>query len=155
MGHTFSSVARKCAASAIIIALSTSTALAMESGQTARGGAFVSGGIGAGEIAALDAQRGKYSLWLITAAKTSGAYLADVRIRITDEKKATVLQTTMAGPWLLVDLPVGRYEVEASYRGQTFDRPTTIHAGDHHQMVFYFDVAADVLPKDAAEAARK
>ncbi len=155
MGSTFSNVARACAASAMMIALAASTAQATVSGQTTRGGAFVSGGVGADEIAALDAQRSKYSLWLITAAKVSGAYLADVRIRIIDEKKTPVLETTMAGPWLLVDLPTGRYEVEASYRGQTFDRPTTIHAGDHHQMVFHFDVPADVLPKDAAEAARK
>ncbi len=123
-------------------------AVAETTGQTALGGPFVSGGIGEGEIARLEAQRDKHSLWVITAARRSGAYLADVQVRITDAKKAVVFDRTLDGPWLLVDLPLGRYEVEASHKGERYSRPTTIHAGDHHQMIFYFDVAADVLPKE-------
>ena len=138
-----------CAGALLALAAAAPAAFAEASGRTALGGAYVSGGIGEGEIAALEAQRDKYSLWVITAAKVSGAYLADVRVRITDAKKAVVLDHTMAGPWLLVDLPLGRYEVEASYQGQSLTRPTTIHAGDRHQIVFYFDVPADVLPKEA------
>jgi len=146
--------ARAKTALVIASAVFSATVMAASAGQTARGGAFVSGGIGEGEIVALDAQREKYSLWVITAAKVSGAYLADVRVRITDENKALVLEHTMAGPWMLVDLPLGRFTVEASYGGQAFSRATTIHPGDRHQMVFYFDVAADVLPT-TAEGAKK
>jgi hypothetical protein len=133
------------------LAAAAPAARAEASGRTALGGAYVSGGIGEGEIAALDAQRDRYSLWVITAAKVSGAYLADVRVRIVDAKKALVFDHTLAGPWLLVDLPLGRYDVEASYQGQTMTRPTAIHAGDRHQIVFYFDVPADVLPKETAK----
>jgi hypothetical protein len=138
----------------LALASAAFSATAMTTGQTARGGPFVSGGIGESEIVALDAQRDRYSLWVITAAKVSGAYLADVRVRIIDEKKAVVLEHTMAGPWMLVDLPLGRFTVEASYGGQSITRATTIHAGDRHQMVFHFDVAADVLPK-TTDAAKK
>jgi hypothetical protein len=138
----------------IAAAVVASTAIAQTSGRTALGGTFVSGGIGESEIAALDAQRDRYSLWVITAAKLSGAYLADVRVRITDANRKLVLEHSMVGPWLLVELPLGRFEVEASYDGRTITRATTIHAGDHHQMVFYFDVAADVLPK-STDAAKK
>lgn len=155
MGRSFVKITRLPVALAIAaLAIFASTAMAVTAGKTARGGAFVSGGIGEGEIAALEAQRDKYSLWVITAVKVSGAYLADVRIRITDAKKTRVLEHTMAGPWLMVDLPVGRYDVEASYGGQAASRATTIHTGDHHQMIFYFEVAADVLPK-SPEAAKK
>jgi hypothetical protein len=90
------------AALALASAVFAPVAMAMTTGQTARGGPFVSGGIGESEIVALDAQRDRYSLWVITAAKVSGAYLADVRVRITDEKKAVVLEHTMAGPWMPV-----------------------------------------------------
>jgi hypothetical protein len=150
----FTIVRASAALAAAVLALVASTAMAVTAGQTALGSPFVSGGIGESEIAALDAQRDKYSLWVITAARVSGAYLADVRIRISDAKKTPVLEHTMAGPWLLVELPVGRYDVEASYGGQAFSRATTIHPGDHHQMVFHFDVAADVLPK-SPEPAKK
>lgn len=147
---------RKLALLCTLVALiaAAPAAIAQTTGRTALGGAYASGGIGADEIAALDAQRAKYSLWLVTAAKTGGAYLSDVHVRITDAKKALVLDHTMAGPWLLVDLPLGRYDVEASYGGQTFTRPTTIHAGDRHQIVLYFDVAAELLPKEQ-EAAKQ
>jgi hypothetical protein len=157
-GETMSDSVMKFASALAALAIASAafsvTATAMTTGQTARGGPFVSGGIGESEIVALDAQRDRYSLWVITAAKVSGAYLADVRVRITDEKKALVLEHTMAGPWMLVDLPLGRFTVEASYGDQTFTRATTIHAGDRHQMVFHFDVAADVLPK-SPEAVKK
>lgn len=145
-------VCRSGAAVVLLLSLaSVPAAFAQTTGRTALGGVYVSGGIGEGEIAKLDAQRDKYSLWVVTAAKASGAYLADVRVRITDARKAVVLDHAMTGPWLLVDLPLGRYDVEASYKGQNMTRPTTIHAGDRHQMVFYFDVPADVLPKEAAK----
>lgn len=127
--------------------LAATASVAQTTGRTALGGAFMSGGIGDSEIAAMQAQRANYALWVRTAAKGSGAYLADVHVRITDAKKATVLDHVMDGPWLLVDLPPGRYEVQASYHGQVSSQVTTVLAGAHRQMVFYFNVAADVLPK--------
>lgn len=99
----------------------------------------------------MQAQRDRYSLWVITAAKGSGAYLADVNVRITDAGKKQVLEHAMAGPWLLVDLPPGRYEVEASFRGERHSRATRIEAGDRHQIVFYFDVPAETLPKQTTK----
>lgn len=131
------------AAAATVVA---GAALAITSGKTALGGPYASGGIGRGEVTTLDAQRDRYSLWVITAAKVSGAYLADVQLKIRDKDGKLVLDHKLAGPWLLVDLPLGRFEVEAAYRSETFRKATTIHAGDHHQMVFYFDVPAEVLP---------
>jgi hypothetical protein len=47
---------------------------------------------------------------------------------------------------LFVELPLGRYELEVTFNGQTQKKVTTIHAGDHHQALFYFDADADVSP---------
>lgn len=113
------------------------------------GSAFLEGGIGRAEIEAMEAERGKYSLWIITAVRVSGAYLADVKLRITDESGRVVLQRQLQAPWLLIDLPLGRYEIEAVYEGQVQRRTTTIHPGDHHQAVFHFDAEGDVLPASA------
>jgi hypothetical protein len=119
---------------------------AMDKGRTADDRAYVSGGIGDEEIKALQAARAHYSLWLTTAADRSGAHLADVQVRIIDSKERVVLEHTMDGPWLFVDLPLGRYRIDAQFNGQSRRAVTTIHAGDHHQVVLYFDVDADVLP---------
>lgn len=122
-------------------------AWALVEGRTAQGRPYVSGGVALGERDALDRQRAGHSLWVATAAKRSGAYLADVRVRIRDSAGATVLDTRLDGPWLLVTLGLGRYQVEASFGGHTQEKTTTIHAADHHEMLFYFDFDVEQLPK--------
>jgi hypothetical protein len=117
----------------------------------------------------LHAQRQNYSFWLTTAALKSGAHLADVSVRITPLRGTDpVLNHTTGGPWLFAALPPGRYQVEASFKPAP-ERPTqvrrgltTIHAGDHHQMVQYFDTADEVgvesqpaLPGNPYNGARK
>lgn len=126
---------------------SASPVLALTRGASSQGWAFLAGGVGRGEIDSMEAERGKYSLWIITAARLSGAYLADVEISITNDTGATVFERRLEGPWLMVDLPLGRYEVQARVGQESQRRVTTIHRGDHHQMVFHFSVDADVLPK--------
>ncbi|MDE2300189.1 MAG: hypothetical protein KGK18_18730, partial [Burkholderiales bacterium] len=103
-------------------------------------------GVGSDELRALHAQREQYSLWVVTAARPSGAYLADVLVKVFDAKHEVVFDRRLAGPWLFIELPPGRYEVQATHKAETQTKVTTIHPGDHHQMLFYFDVAAQVLP---------
>ena len=38
----------------------------------------------------------------------------------------------------MIDLPLGKYNIEAKLDGQSQQRQTTIHPGDHHQAIFYF-----------------
>jgi hypothetical protein len=130
-------------------------ASAIQRGITSTGMAYVSGGVGYTELVELSAEKKNYSFWLTTAAKGSGAHLADVRVRIVDTRtQALVLEHTMDGPWLFAALPVGRYEVQASLeqpgRGpvQVQKQMTTIHPGDHHQMVMYFETGDAVSPEN-------
>lgn len=113
---------------------------AAERGQTLQGLAYVSGGIGLEERAQLDHERAGFSLWVRTAAKGTGEYLSRVNVKITDASGKAVLDTTLDGPWLLVNLQRGRYVVEMTYNNHTQRRTTTIHAGDRNQLVFYYDV---------------
>lgn len=110
----------------------------------------VSGGIGSTEREALYKERSSYNLWLTMAAKGSGAYLADVHVRILDKRlPQPVLSHTLAGPWLFVQLPVGRYEIEARYQessaqaSQVLKRTVTLQPGSHRQLVLRFDVSQD------------
>lgn len=106
----------------------------------------LAGGVTQEDRVALRAEVDRHSLWLVTAVSKTGAYLADVEVQISDEHQRTVFGARLPGPWLLVDLPPGRYEVRASFGGDTQRRATTIHAGDHRQLIFYFDAEGDVLP---------
>ncbi len=119
----------------------------MSDGKTAQGEPYVTGGIGAGELEDLEKQRHRFSLRVLTAAKGSGAYLADVLITITDAAGKTVLSTNADGPWLYVNLKLGDYKVTAMYKAQIKHQATKIHAGDRHEIFFYFDQPVERLPK--------
>jgi hypothetical protein len=137
-------VAVLVAAASILVA---PHAIAMTRGQSAQGSAFLEGGVGATETESMESERANYSLWIMTAARTSGAHLADAEVTIINDKGERVFERRLDGPWLMIDLPLGRYEVRARTGEQTQSRITTIHPGDHHQVVFYFDVEGGVLPK--------
>jgi hypothetical protein len=139
----------------LMMAGALSAANAIERGATSTGIAYVSGGVGHSELTALYEEKKRYSFWLTTAAKRSGSYLAAVQVRILNARtRQPVLEHTMDGPWLFVALPVGRYDVEASYyqigKGpvQTQKQITTIHPGDNHQMVLYFDTDDQLGPEN-------
>jgi hypothetical protein len=96
-------------------------------GKTEAGDNFLSGGVSQDHRNAMQAERQDYSLWVATVAKPSGAYLVDVDLRIVDvASKAVVLQRKMEGPWLMLALPAGAYDVIASFREQSSDPPQTL-----------------------------
>jgi hypothetical protein len=133
----------------VVVPLPGHDARAATAGTTLAGRAYVSGGVTQDEREALAAQRGRYALEVITAARGSGAYLAGVRVRVTDESGRTVLDTMLDGPWLLVDLAPGRYRIDAVLGGTTQSRTVAIPAGGHREAYFYFDVEAEVAPRAA------
>jgi hypothetical protein len=126
-----------------------SAAFALQEGTTPAGRRYASGGVSDAEQATLQARRGQYSLWIATAARKSGAWMSDVQVTIIDAQDRVVFNGTLDGPWLLLDLPLGRYDVVARSGGQMQRSVTTIHPGDHHETVIYFEVDADVLPPAA------
>jgi len=87
-------------------------------GKTAQGFPYVSGGVGADERAALE-ERGKAFNVKLAFAEQRGPYLADVNVMIVDGKGAEILFLASAGPWFYIQLPPGRYNVKATYNGQT------------------------------------
>jgi hypothetical protein len=131
----------------LLAALLTGPAVAMTDGKTAQGEPYVTGGIGTGELDSLEKQRGRFSLRVLTAAKGSGAFLADAMVKIVDASGKTVLETTADGPWLYVNLKPGDYKLTVTYRTQVKQQATRIHTGDRHEIFFYFDAAVDRLPK--------
>ncbi len=99
----------------------------------------------------MHAERAKYSLWVATVAKPSGAYLTDAQLHIVDlTSKVVVVERTMDGPWFIVALPPGRYEVAATLQADGADKPQTlatkvsIPRSGQRQSVLRFDSTAEV-----------
>lgn len=102
------------------------TTLASLEQLTENGVKYVCGGIGSDEAAHLQRAASGYDLMMTFAAST-GAYLADVDVTISDSRGRAVLNVTCDGPILLVDLPNrGNYRVEAEAEGRTLTRTARV-----------------------------
>jgi len=122
--------------------------------KTAEGHAFVSGGVSIEDRQAMHAEQKKYTLWVATVARPSGAYLADAKLKIIDSKGGgTLVERTMEGPWYMVALPPGRYKVQATFRAdgsktdQTLSQTINVSQGAVRQVVLRFDSKATVSPE--------
>lgn len=131
---------------ALAAAFAALPALATVDGRTTQDRPFVSGGVSQDELADLRTKQPFFSLSLLTAAKGSGAHLAGVRVRIVDAAGKPVLETEMDGPYLLVDLLPGRYQLEAVNEGETQKRTLTLREGNPQRVVLYFKSDAEVSP---------
>ncbi|MCG2583972.1 hypothetical protein [Massilia sp. TS11] len=126
-------------AAAIALALPLLASAAGPSVQTQQGTAYISGGIGAEEQAALAAVKQDFNLHLLFATKGSGEFRADVALVITDAKDAPVLKLTGAGPRVFVKLAPGSYKVQATAVGKTQQQSTAIKTGAARELVFYWE----------------
>ena len=147
--HSFQPVLRILAIGALAASLSHG-ALAAEVSTTDQGIEYVSGGVGESEQSDMQAQKDRYSFWLVTATKGSGAYLSDVQVSIMDARsKKPVLEHVMEGPWMFVALRPGRYTVETRYsegagsKEQIAKKTITIAKAKHPQKLVEYFKSAD------------
>lgn len=116
-------------------------------GKTDQDRPYVMGGASIEEAFSLEAVRDDYRLWLVTADQASGAWLAGARTTIRDAGGNEVLQTTLDGPYLLVDLAPGRYTVETELDGQRKTHTVSIGRQGTRQVIAYFDTQAARSPE--------
>ena len=91
----------------------------------------VSGGIGDGQAAAMQAAAPNWPLTLEFAIKdhAKSDYAADVKVVVRNARGDTVLKTTAGGPFLLARLDPGHYTVQASLNGKMLEQ--RIMVGQH------------------------
>ncbi|WP_373973854.1 hypothetical protein NT239_09310 [Chitinibacter sp. SCUT-21] len=113
---------------------------AAEMAQTnATGVQYMAGGIGEMSQSEFAEQSKNYNLRLTFAAKTSGAYLADVKVVVTKVgEKSALLEVQVPGPFLFVNLAAGQYKVAATYEGETLTSTLKLKAKQPRSQVLYF-----------------
>lgn len=95
------------------------------------------GGVGAASQQAMRQAAPQYGLGM-TFATRSGDYVADVGVVIHDQQGRQVVSTVSEGPMMLVDLPAGRYQVEATYQGQERQQQVTVPKSGHRQIMMHW-----------------
>jgi hypothetical protein len=108
-----------CAAGAVG-AVTAQAQGAMPPWQGAGAARYVCGGIGSDESTAMRSAMKEHPLALLFA-RSDGAYLAnvDVTIKGGDANNAAALAFRASGPVCLVDLPAGKYVIDAAMPGGT------------------------------------
>lgn len=102
---------------------------------------YASGGIGEAAVSAFKAAAPKYPLELLFAQKSSpyDVYLADVKVVVRGASGQVLLDTVSDGPFLLAQLPPGKYRIEASNDGVVKQQTAEVRAGQHRRVVFVWD----------------
>jgi len=103
--------------------------------QAYNGTLFITGGVGEEEMEQINASRGEFNLQLLMAEK-SGTYVTGVQVTITDSKGATSLDVDSAGPYLLVKLPAGTYQIKAVYDDRSQNKRVELREGKAQKMIF-------------------
>ena len=86
---------------------------------------FLGSEVGEDAEARVKAAQKDFNLKLVFTL-VEGNYVADVDVAIRDAGGKTLLQQYVPGPFLLVDLPAGVYDVTASYEGQARSRKVRV-----------------------------
>jgi len=99
---------------------------------------YMSGGIGSREAKAMKAAENRYDLALefVKRAKPKDEYLADISVTVKDKSGKMVLDTRSDGPFLLADMPAGKYTIVADYAGHKLTRTAEVMSRHHEQLVF-------------------
>ncbi len=134
-------------AAAVPALLALGVATAASSGLSVGGWPYLEGGTAPQDELLLQAHQRQYSLLLMTARRGGGAELNGVRVRILGPGADLGFDRVLAGAWLLIDLPPGRYRVGATHQDYRQHQRLEMAAGERQAMVFYFD-EADSAPAD-------
>jgi hypothetical protein len=79
-----------------------------------RGTPLLTGGVSEEERDAMRGEAGQYNIWLAFVERDTGNYVTGVKVSVVDDKGNAVVDTVADGPWLLAQVPPGRYIVRTS-----------------------------------------
>jgi hypothetical protein len=110
----------------------------LERGLSARGVPYIVGGWSNAARHELAMQAAEYSVTLVFAHRGSCEYVADVNVRVTDERGEEVAALSEAGPIVLLGLPPGSYQVTVTRTGHALARTVAVGPRTRRQTVFYW-----------------
>lgn len=102
---------------------------------------YVTGGIAQGEAKLFRQEMHQYPLAieLLEKAGKKEEFTADAMVRIVDQAGKTVFDAKAEGPFMLVRLEPGKYDVTAMLGGKTLHKSkVAVHKGGSAQAIFEF-----------------
>jgi hypothetical protein len=112
-----------------VATLALALATALEAQAAGSGSALVCGGVGTDERRELAAAAGGANMTLEFSLAGRGNYVADVDVTLTRAATGAAFTVKTDGPICYLQLPPGRYQVEASYNGARKSATANIATG--------------------------
>jgi len=99
---------------------------------------YISGGIGLDDMEMLRELRSSYNLHLLFASQGSGQYLAEVNVKLIDQKGKTVLDAVADGPYFYARVSPGKYKIVAESEGLALSKAVEVSAKGAVSESFYW-----------------
>ncbi len=101
---------------------------------------YLNGGIGKDQADMMRAMSPQFPVRMtfsrFDGSEGTNQFVADVRLRVTDQAGHAVVDLTSQGPIFLLRLPDGAYTVEAEHEGVVKTQRLYIVAGEHRDLAF-------------------
>lgn len=99
---------------------------------------FITGGIGLDESLAMKSAMKDWPLTVLFVQKDGAhaEYVADVRVKVTDQKGRTAIATESQGPYMLANVQPGAYKLEATLDNKTLQQDVEIKQGKPMKITF-------------------
>lgn len=108
--------------------------------QESQGVTYLTGGVDLDQSTAIKAAMRQYPLVVEVYQTEAGrnAYTASSELSVTDTKGTTAFTAKLDGPFALLKLKPGRYDVKVTYAGQTKQRRVQVPASGSTRATFVF-----------------
>ncbi len=101
---------------------------------------YMSAGVGEDRSSPTPQGPDPWTVKMVFAEQKSRSYVSDVDVVITDAQGKELVNAFSDGPWFLVSLPKGIYELQATYEGATVMQHVEISNEKMKTLYFLFDV---------------
>ncbi len=108
--------------------------------QLSRGISYISGGVGEEESQAILAEAKRWPLLveLSQLENGRGVWIFGAMIKILNSQNQVIFDAQADGPYILINLAVGQYQIEASYLGVTQKRSVNAQASAPQKLAIFW-----------------
>ena len=126
--------------SAVCILTSSAVFSQIPDTQYSQGISYISGGVGEEESKAILAEAKQWPLLLELSQLENGRgiWIFGAKIKILNSQNKVMFDAQADGPYILVNLNAGQYQIEASYQGVTQKRAVSIQASAPQKLAIFW-----------------
>ena len=126
--------------SAVCIVTSSIALAQIPDTQYSQGISYISGGVGEEESQAIlsEAKQWPLLLELSQLENGRGVWIFGAKIKILNSQNQVIFDAQADGPYILINLNAGQYQVEASYQGVVLKRSINIQGSTPQKLAIFW-----------------